>query len=730
MQNDPTNQPTNSAPVPPAPAQGATNQSPQPFVADSPTPTPPSAKKSRKKALLFGGIGALVALIILGAIFIPRIIQSIQLAQLDSGLPYIYKPTMENLERSDKLEFPLGFEPTENKDAPLDRYSEYVQVYSDEAFTKPAIDTLTVYTGTNGKKLSIVPSPSVDLTKAYDVRTSQKVELAKDREWGIHEKYYVVQYADFSSGKKLEKPIVQPFTVKHELATPQVRYTVGDDGNITFSWDKVDGAKAYVITRINRLSASGGANVYGMVDSNTTSWSTKSETTNLEGFTQNRIIATNKTQDDTQNQSVGSIDAKAFTREDNVDIAVFAATETQVSGYKSVDTVALRSQAPSSFATNTARSLNIEVAGEVTDINDIPANVPVILSDGRTAMQAISINVDDVSISERGLVDIDAGRYVTTLNVPYTVKGTGLSWTYRVTNFDATNYKQQLADVVEKNRQELVKTGSVSFALLDPSNLPKVEGTPATSRPNVPYKVNGSSEFVKYIAANLIDGTELIDVSKFVDDQSVSTDDAFQEALSQNPYAMYLTGYYYSPTKKIIQVRYSVDTETRERKMKELNDKVKSITGSIIKSGMSDTQKVNAINTYIIDNAKYNYDALEVKDSFLAEAKYADAWTAYGILIDGTAVCGGYSYAFKALADEAGLESVYVTGYLDNTNRHAWNKVRVDGTWRIVDTTWNDSEGERNKYLLITDEKAESQRDQVEDKSWISDPFLKQYQAV
>lgn len=117
-------------------------------------------------------------------------------------------------------------------------------------------------------------------------------------------------------------------------------------------------------------------------------------------------------------------------------------------------------------------------------------------------------------------------------------------------------------------------------------------------------------------------------------------------------------------------------------------------------------------------------------NSFLAPALYADAWTAYGTLLDGTAVCGGYSLAFEALADEAGLESVYITGYIDSTNRYAWNKVKVDGKWTVIDTTWNDSASSPNKYLMITDSQAGQLRSQVEDSAWIADPFLKQYQAV
>ena len=73
---------------------------------------------------------------------------------------------------------------------------------------------------------------------------------------------------------------------------------------------------------------------------------------------------------------------------------------------------------------------------------------------------------------------------------------------------------------------------------------------------------------------------------------------------------------------------------------------------------------------------------------------------------------------------------VYILQDIDNTNRHAWNKVKVDGKWTVIDTTWNDSASSPNKYLMITDSQAGQLRSQVEDPAWIADPFLKQYQAV
>jgi hypothetical protein len=57
-------------------------------------------------------------------------------------------------------------------------------------------------------------------------------------------------------------------------------------------------------------------------------------------------------------------------------------------------------------------------------------------------------------------------------------------------------------------------------------------------------------------------------------------------------------------------------------------------------------------------------------------------------------VCAGYAHLFEALARAAGLEAVYLVGEArvgpeGTTEGHAWNAVKLDGAWYLVDTTWD-----------------------------------------
>lgn len=63
----------------------------------------------------------------------------------------------------------------------------------------------------------------------------------------------------------------------------------------------------------------------------------------------------------------------------------------------------------------------------------------------------------------------------------------------------------------------------------------------------------------------------------------------------------------------------------------------------------------------------------------------------------GQAVCAGYAKAFVYILANLGVEAEFVTGYtydsygkLDLKERHAWNRVKLDGEYYYVDPTWGD----------------------------------------
>jgi len=61
--------------------------------------------------------------------------------------------------------------------------------------------------------------------------------------------------------------------------------------------------------------------------------------------------------------------------------------------------------------------------------------------------------------------------------------------------------------------------------------------------------------------------------------------------------------------------------------------------------------------------------------------------TAYGVLVNGVAVCQGYAYAAFELLNRLGVETINV---VSSALGHEWNMVKLDGKWYHMDITWDD----------------------------------------
>lgn len=89
---------------------------------------------------------------------------------------------------------------------------------------------------------------------------------------------------------------------------------------------------------------------------------------------------------------------------------------------------------------------------------------------------------------------------------------------------------------------------------------------------------------------------------------------------------------------------------------------------------------------------------LYIHDEIVTNCTYQDgsaqAYSAYGCLVEGKAVCQGYATAFFRLCSEMGIECMPIFGK-DNSSggggtSHMWNKVKLGGSWYNVDITWDD----------------------------------------
>ena len=139
-----------------------------------------------------------------------------------------------------------------------------------------------------------------------------------------------------------------------------------------------------------------------------------------------------------------------------------------------------------------------------------------------------------------------------------------------------------------------------------------------------------------------------------------------------------------------------------------LNLKIDKIINENIKDNMSNEEKIKTIHDYIINNAKYDVDRSDNK----VTTYHSD--TAYGTLIEGFGICGGYADSMKLFLDRFGIPNFKVS-----SENHIWNAVYLNDKWVHLDLTWDDPVNKNGEdileytyYLISTDELLELEKDQ------------------
>ncbi|WP_026497738.1 leucine-rich repeat protein [Butyrivibrio sp. WCD2001] len=89
------------------------------------------------------------------------------------------------------------------------------------------------------------------------------------------------------------------------------------------------------------------------------------------------------------------------------------------------------------------------------------------------------------------------------------------------------------------------------------------------------------------------------------------------------------------------------------------------------------------VHDYYVGNLQYDHACAADRST---AGYYNLSHTAYGALVNHLAVCDGYSAGYELILKRLGIESMIIAGYAGGG--HAWNIVRLDGSWYEVDTTW------------------------------------------
>ena len=108
---------------------------------------------------------------------------------------------------------------------------------------------------------------------------------------------------------------------------------------------------------------------------------------------------------------------------------------------------------------------------------------------------------------------------------------------------------------------------------------------------------------------------------------------------------------------------------------------VSDLLGSLGINSMDSYSKIKTIYNWICQNVSYDY-------AHVGNTEYLKQFSAYGALVEGTAVCQGYAVLLYRLLLESGVDVRVIPG-TGNGALHAWNIAELNGVYYNLDSTWD-----------------------------------------
>lgn len=166
------------------------------------------------------------------------------------------------------------------------------------------------------------------------------------------------------------------------------------------------------------------------------------------------------------------------------------------------------------------------------------------------------------------------------------------------------------------------------------------------------------------------------------------------------------------------KVTLKIEKSYTKEQINEINNKINEIITNQVKNESDKKEIIKIIHDYIINNSKYDIDKSDKNiDKYKSNI-------AYGPLVEGYGLCGGYTDAMAIFLNYYDIPNFKVV-----SENHIWNAVYLDNKWYHLDLTWDDpvvSTGENvleyNFFLISNKELEELNTNQhIFDKSVFSE---------
>lgn len=152
---------------------------------------------------------------------------------------------------------------------------------------------------------------------------------------------------------------------------------------------------------------------------------------------------------------------------------------------------------------------------------------------------------------------------------------------------------------------------------------------------------------------------------------------------------------------------------------------IESFASKVASDFKTDIEKTRAVYYWVANNIMYDYKsyrnrengykAIKVESELDYEKRFLKMQRKYAekALKRNTAVCEGYSQILKFTLQELNIECVVIEGFAKtyaneigrkrNTSNHAWNAVKINNKWHLIDATWSTGNKEGSDIFQFDD---------------------------
>ena len=127
------------------------------------------------------------------------------------------------------------------------------------------------------------------------------------------------------------------------------------------------------------------------------------------------------------------------------------------------------------------------------------------------------------------------------------------------------------------------------------------------------------------------------------------------------------------------KVNIHIQKSYSKKQIREINQVIDQLYNQLVVVGDSDINNIRRVHDYIINHTTYD----SLRSDYNITTYRSDI--AYGPLLQGYGICGGYADAMELF-----LEKMGIINYKISSDQHVWNAVYLDQKWYHLDLTWDD----------------------------------------